>query len=489
MIVPMAAYAQFGYTAYPPASQLLVGSSAAGVGGAATSPGGGSSSAAPLSPGGSAVAGGALSPGAGSHASTPAAPCCDTPRPIITDPVSGQTVCSCQYDGARLALSSYPRLSSAAVGVYGTPYPSTDQNPYPSIGVDSSAFYSPLSNPYALKEGGGEMSAWTSAGLQPSGGYYPYDPTLAAYGYGAGYDLAARRKNATRESTATLKAWLNEHKKNPYPTKGEKIMLAIITKMTLTQVSTWFANARRRLKKENKMTWEPKNKTDDDDDAMLSDEEKEKDEPEDKIKTHKDDDRKGDELLQGMHHQLLGYGIKEESKRGSSDCGVPIPASKPKIWSLADTAACKTPPPAAQPWPQHGYNHGHNERASNTDNGSNGFALPAATPASSASTAYGRYSGFPGGQYGGQHPCAHPAVFPDVQTDTPPQTPPNMKLPSVANPLASGAGAPSSGYCFTRHQQSPQRDGYHNPHQPPPTHQSSQPHHNDSAAFKPFYKR
>jgi hypothetical protein len=102
------------------------------------------------------------------------------------------------------------------------------------------------------------------------------------YSYGAGYDLAARRKNATRESTATLKAWLNEHKKNPYPTKGEKIMLAIITKMTLTQVSTWFANARRRLKKENKMTWEPKNKTDDDDDAMVSDDEKDKDDLDDK---------------------------------------------------------------------------------------------------------------------------------------------------------------------------------------------------------------
>lgn len=106
--------------------------------------------------------------------------------------------------------------------------------------------------------------------------------------YGAGYDLAARRKNATRESTATLKAWLNEHKKNPYPTKGEKIMLAIITKMTLTQVSTWFANARRRLKKENKMTWEPKNKTDDDDDAMVSDEEKDKEDSDiDKSRDHK----------------------------------------------------------------------------------------------------------------------------------------------------------------------------------------------------------
>ncbi|GFY76458.1 iroquois-class homeodomain protein irx-4-A [Trichonephila inaurata madagascariensis] len=87
-------------------------------------------------------------------------------------------------------------------------------------------------------------------------------------------DSVARRKNATRETTNTLKAWLYEHRKNPYPTKGEKIMLAIITKMTLTQVrrkeiqflkyarvSTWFANARRRLKKENKMTWEPRNKT------------------------------------------------------------------------------------------------------------------------------------------------------------------------------------------------------------------------------------
>jgi hypothetical protein len=71
------------------------------------------------------------------------------------------------------------------------------------------------------------------------------------------------RKNATRENTNTLKAWLYEHRKNPYPTKGEKIMLAIITKMTLTQVSTWFANARRRLKKENKMTWSPRNRSED----------------------------------------------------------------------------------------------------------------------------------------------------------------------------------------------------------------------------------
>ena len=95
-----------------------------------------------------------------------------------------------------------------------------------------------------------------TTGMTGAISYHPYGN--AAYPYQL--NDPAYRKNATRDATATLKAWLNEHRKNPYPTKGEKIMLAIITKMTLTQVSTWFANARRRLKKENKMTWAPKNK-------------------------------------------------------------------------------------------------------------------------------------------------------------------------------------------------------------------------------------
>ena len=116
---------------------------------------------------------------------------------------------------------------------------------------------------------GGTASNWTSTVGIPGPGTpcYPYDTTGLYNPYSdsrySGMDSAARRKNATRETTNTLKAWLYEHRKNPYPTKGEKIMLAIITKMTLTQVSTWFANARRRLKKENKMTWEPRNKTSD----------------------------------------------------------------------------------------------------------------------------------------------------------------------------------------------------------------------------------
>ena len=47
--------------------------------------------------------------------------------------------------------------------------------------------------------------------------------------------------------------------------------------LLLKQVSTWFANARRRLKKENKMTWEPKNKLDDEDVDVSDDDDKDKD--------------------------------------------------------------------------------------------------------------------------------------------------------------------------------------------------------------------
>ncbi|KAF2368368.1 hypothetical protein FHG87_000884 [Trinorchestia longiramus] len=115
--------------------------------------------------------------------------CCEGGRTIMTDPGSGQPICSCQYD--RLALGSYSRLGSglgASGAVYGSTYPSSEQSPYPSIGVDSSAFYSPLSSAYSVKDGAtGDMTMYGSGlGASPAG-YYPYDPTFAAYGkLGAG---------------------------------------------------------------------------------------------------------------------------------------------------------------------------------------------------------------------------------------------------------------------------------------------------------------
>uniref|UniRef100_A0A8C0DIZ4 Homeobox domain-containing protein n=1 Tax=Balaenoptera musculus TaxID=9771 RepID=A0A8C0DIZ4_BALMU len=163
------------------------------------------------------------------------------------------------YESRLLATARHELNSAAALGVYGGPYGgSQGYGNYVAYGSEASAFYS--LNSFDSKD----APASAHAGLAPAAAtaYYPYEPALGQYPYDryGTMDSGTRRKNATRETTSTLKAWLQEHRKNPYPTKGEKIMLAIITKMTLTQVSTWFANARRRLKKENKMTWPPRNK-------------------------------------------------------------------------------------------------------------------------------------------------------------------------------------------------------------------------------------
>ncbi|XP_076008855.1 iroquois-class homeodomain protein IRX-4a [Genypterus blacodes] len=187
--------------------------------------------------------------------------CCESTGRSIADSgvaASGQTPVYCPvYESRLLATARHELSSAAALGVYGSPYTGGQgYGNYVTYGTDASAFYS--LGTFDSKE----ATASAHAGITQATAYYPYDPTLGQYQYDryGSMDGGTRRKNATRETTSTLKAWLQEHRKNPYPTKGEKIMLAIITKMTLTQVSTWFANARRRLKKENKMTWPPRNK-------------------------------------------------------------------------------------------------------------------------------------------------------------------------------------------------------------------------------------
>ncbi|MBN3290663.1 IRX6 protein, partial [Polypterus senegalus] len=205
---------------------------------------------------------------------SPSSSFCDSaPRSVSEVPsgaASGTTAAFCcpPYEN-RLLSGGRPELN-AALGVYGSTYAAAaaaathNYANYFSYGAaDASALYSSLNPQCDLKDGSGGLHA----GIAQSAAYHPYDPPMGHYHYDryGSVDLNGtfRRKNATRETTSTLKTWLFEHRKNPYPTKGEKIMLAIITKMTLTQVSTWFANARRRLKKENKMTWSPKNKTGD----------------------------------------------------------------------------------------------------------------------------------------------------------------------------------------------------------------------------------
>lgn len=60
----------------------------------------------------------------------------------------------------------------------------------------------------------------------------------------------ARKKSSSfsRHAVKILEEWMDTHFENPYPTKDEKASLAQHTGLTVAQVSTWLANARRRYK-------------------------------------------------------------------------------------------------------------------------------------------------------------------------------------------------------------------------------------------------
>ncbi|NWX68916.1 IRX4 protein, partial [Alca torda] len=188
--------------------------------------------------------------------------CCESSGRTLAETgaaASAQTPVYCPvYESRLLATARHELNSAAALGVYGGPYAGPQgYGNYVTYGTEAPAFYSLVRRPPPRAMDGPAGDGYSPPGMDDSP---PGMDALRPYGT---MDGGTRRKNATRETTSTLKAWLQEHRKNPYPTKGEKIMLAIITKMTLTQVSTWFANARRRLKKENKMTWPPRNKCSD----------------------------------------------------------------------------------------------------------------------------------------------------------------------------------------------------------------------------------
>jgi len=257
------------------------------------------------------------------------------------------------------------------LGMYANPWTAQNYSAFLPYNSAELALLSQMGSQYELKD---------SPGAHPSGfvhhaapGFYPY----GQYQYGD----PSRAKSATRETTSTLKAWLQEHKKNPYPTKGEKIMLAIITKMTLTQVSTWFANARRRLKKENKVTWGRSAEdrdgrifdSDNDDDHDKNEDDEEIDlESIDVVKTDDEEQRKLEEVSSLERPSAGELDMNVENMEPKRTLSIPeikgvndsdtnnnkepqvvknVPAlspealgcqrpqnTKPKIWSLAETA-------------------------------------------------------------------------------------------------------------------------------------------------------
>ncbi|XP_029309089.1 homeobox protein Mohawk-like [Cottoperca gobio] len=71
---------------------------------------------------------------------------------------------------------------------------------------------------------------------------------IRRYGSRLGGVKVRHKRQVLQDMARPLKHWLYKHRDNPYPTKTEKVLLALGSHMTLVQVSNWFANARRRLK-------------------------------------------------------------------------------------------------------------------------------------------------------------------------------------------------------------------------------------------------
>uniref|UniRef100_A0A8C6Z1S9 Mohawk homeobox n=1 Tax=Nothoprocta perdicaria TaxID=30464 RepID=A0A8C6Z1S9_NOTPE len=91
---------------------------------------------------------------------------------------------------------------------------------------------------------GGRRGPSGAVGAARPGGSHAASPRRARQSGGK----VRHKRQALQDMARPLKQWLYKHRDNPYPTKTEKILLALGSQMTLVQVSNWFANARRRLK-------------------------------------------------------------------------------------------------------------------------------------------------------------------------------------------------------------------------------------------------
>ncbi|KPJ09154.1 Homeobox protein araucan [Papilio machaon] len=132
-----------------------------------------------VSGGGGGGAGGPARP-----SSPAAAPrCCDTGRPIFQDPITGQTVCSCQYE-----FLNYQRLASGVpLSMYSAPYSEAAAATaataagmaayFPALSADQPPFYTNTAAGIELKE---NIAASAASWPYPTV-YHPYDAAFAGY--------------------------------------------------------------------------------------------------------------------------------------------------------------------------------------------------------------------------------------------------------------------------------------------------------------------
>ena len=89
--------------------------------------------------------------------------------------------------------------------------------------------------------------------LQPGGAAHPGFLPLPVSRARQNGGKVRHKRQALQDMARPLKQWLYKHRDNPYPTKTEKILLALGSQMTLVQVTA--AEARARVDFARICTW------------------------------------------------------------------------------------------------------------------------------------------------------------------------------------------------------------------------------------------
>ncbi|KAG6336262.1 hypothetical protein ID866_2816, partial [Astraeus odoratus] len=99
---------------------------------------------------------------------------------------------------------------------------------------------SPLSNPQQLPPAASATTQTSASSTSHSPQQPPPPSTLV--------DRPTRKRGKLpKETTDYLKAWLHRHSDHPYPSEEEKKQLCHATGLSMSQVSNWMINARRRI--------------------------------------------------------------------------------------------------------------------------------------------------------------------------------------------------------------------------------------------------
>ncbi|KAI7540616.1 hypothetical protein KC331_g9072 [Hortaea werneckii] len=85
------------------------------------------------------------------------------------------------------------------------------------------------------------------ASSSPYGGYEspPSQYFMQAH-YEYSHGKTRKRSNLPKQSTEIMKTWFDENMSNPYPSEEQKALFSKATGISMTQVSNWFINHRRR---------------------------------------------------------------------------------------------------------------------------------------------------------------------------------------------------------------------------------------------------